>query len=146
MAIEGVGGLLTRIAFGVRVHWMQPFGGLRLSHGHKISDALVEDNALFKVFSVRTHRRAGLVGNNAMLGIRAFSVQVTTCERRRVNDLFLCFAKSNLFLADFVHGRSNCGVVCDHFTNVGKLGRPCVHSAPRSAYANFVAYTQTAFQ
>ncbi len=70
-----------------------------------------------------------------MLGIRAFSVQVTTCERRRVNDLFLCFAKSNLFLADFVHGRSNCGVVCDHFTNVGKLGRPCVHSAPRSAYA-----------
>lgn len=40
MAIEGVGGLLTRIAFGVRVHWMHPFGGLRLSHGHKISDAL----------------------------------------------------------------------------------------------------------
>ena len=42
MAIEGVGGLLTRIAFGVRVHWMHPFGGLRLSHGHKISDALIE--------------------------------------------------------------------------------------------------------
>ena len=40
MAIEGVGGLLTRIAFGVRVHWMHPFGGVRLSPGHKISDAL----------------------------------------------------------------------------------------------------------
>ena len=40
MVIEGVGGLLTRIAFGIRVHWMHPIGGLRLSHGHKISDAL----------------------------------------------------------------------------------------------------------
>jgi len=44
MVIEGVGGLLTRIAFGIRVHWMHPIGGLRLSHGHKISDAL--DGAL----------------------------------------------------------------------------------------------------
>ena len=40
MVIEGIGGLLTRIAFGVRVHWVYPLGGLRLSHGHKNFDAL----------------------------------------------------------------------------------------------------------
>ncbi len=41
MVIERVGGLLTRISLGVRVHWMHPIDGLRLSHGHKISDALL---------------------------------------------------------------------------------------------------------
>ena len=36
MVIEGIGGLLTRIAFGVRVHWVYPLGGLRLSMDTKI--------------------------------------------------------------------------------------------------------------
>ena len=44
MVIEGVGGLLTRISLGVRVHRMRPVDGLRLSHRHKISDSLLSSD------------------------------------------------------------------------------------------------------
>ncbi len=111
VAIEGVGGLLTRIAFGVRVHWMHPFGGLRLSHGHKISDALSKRSTYTS--DAISESRCGLHGS----------------DRRHVNGnldvaAWIKSVRGNLPITDGVHGGTLTHFTCAmHFQSLSSDDR-----------------------
>ncbi|MFR2030971.1 MAG: glycosyltransferase family 2 protein [Collinsella sp.] len=121
MVIEGIGGLLTRIAFGVRAHWVYPLGGLRLSHGHKNFDALKTPEGGVIKLCVRTL----LIADSEAMS--HFCIHIKYASR--------CYPQKNTN----VNNQPKVAIIVPVY-NVASYLRECLNSILTQTYTNFTVF------